>query len=503
MTKTDVSILIVEDSLTLSELYSSYLGANAYKSNAVDNGQSALNLLQRNTYDIVLLDLQLPDMNGIDILKSIHAQQIPTSVIIITSHGSVESAVETMNYGAVDYLEKPFNAHRLITTIQNALKNNLLIKQLEALKENYERSKFVGFIGQSTPMQRVYNIIESAAPSKATVFVTGESGTGKEVCAEAIHKLSQRKDKAFIALNCGAIPKDLMESEIFGHTKGAFTGAVTNRQGAAERSHQGTLFLDEICEMDMDLQVKLLRFIQTGTYQKVGSSDVQKVDVRFVCATNKNPLKEVEAGRFREDLYYRLHVIPIHLPPLRDREADIVMLAKYFLTLYAKEENKAFNNFTPKTEVVLNSYQWPGNIRQLQNVIRNIIVLNDSDTVDADMLPPPLNDLIHNIEVRNIPQLASPLVTAQSDASRKLVISNVAHNMPDSRQTITNETRINNESAINRPESKNRIIPLWIEEKEIIERAIALCDGNIPQAAAQLEVSPSTIYRKKQQWEST
>ncbi|MBJ7538264.1 sigma-54-dependent transcriptional regulator [Marinomonas transparens] len=495
MKDTDASILIIEDSPTLSKLYKSYLEDQSYQLALVDTGQDALNSISQHTYDIVLLDLQLPDMNGIDILKSIHQRKLPCSVIIITSHGSVESVVETMSYGALDYLEKPFNANRLLTTVQNALKNTQLEKQLQTLKDNFERNKFVGFVGQSTPMQRVYNIIESAAPSKATVFVTGESGTGKEVCAEAIHKLSPRKGQPLVALNCGAIPKDLMESEIFGHIKGAFTGAVAPRQGAAERANKGTLFLDEICEMDMDLQVKLLRFIQTGTYQKVGSSEMQKVDVRFVCATNRDPLKEVEAGRFREDLYYRLHVIPIPLPPLREREADIIMLARHFLKLYAKEEEKPFSQFTPKTEVVLNSFHWPGNIRQLQNVIRNIIVLNDGDTVDTEMLPPPLNDLTQNIQVRT--RSAAPI--RQEEAISDNPISHDETNYEIA--STMNDASTSLDSAF-KPQTHDAIQPLWMVEKNVIERAIALCDGNIPQAAAQLEVSPSTIYRKKQQWDS-
>ncbi len=513
MSTSTVSILIIEDSPTLSALYESYLESQPYKITIEDHGQSALERLSQQTYDIVLLDLQLPDMDGIDILKHIHTNHIPCSVIIITSHGSVESAVSTMNYGAVDYLEKPFNASRLSTTVQNALKNTQLEKQLQALKDNYERSKFVGFIGQSISMQRVYNIIESAAPSKATAFVTGESGTGKEVCAEAIHKLSPRKDKAFVALNCGAIPKDLMESEIFGHIKGAFTGAISPRQGAAERANNGTLFLDEICEMDMELQVKLLRFIQTGTFQKVGSSETIKVDVRFVCATNRDPFKEVEAGRFREDLYYRLHVIPIHLPPLREREADISLLARYFLKAYSKEEGKAFAKFTEKAEVILNSYQWPGNIRQLQNVIRNIIVLNDGETVDTNMLPPPLNDLIQNIAertpvftppVNSSVHLEGSLVSKDTHSRKTYSADAPTQRTPDSTQFRGTTESIQDNHEFKQAENlaTTRIRPLWIAEKDIIEKAIALCDGNIPQAAAQLEVSPSTIYRKKQQWDS-
>jgi len=313
----------------------------------------------------------------------------------------------------------------------------------------------------------VYRIIDAASPSKATVFITGESGTGKEVCAEAIHASGPRAAKAFVAINCGAIPNDLMESEIFGHTKGAFTGASSDRKGAASMADNGTLFLDEIGEMDYDLQTKLLRFIQTGTFQKVGSSKTESVDIRFICATNKDPLAEVAAGKFREDLYYRLHVIPVHLPPLRDRDQDILELANHFLKKFSAEEKKDFQNFSPEVEVILASYQWPGNVRQLQNVIRNIVVLHNHQEVTKEQLPPPIDTALSDIEV----------------ASRTQEIKRLAKPGED-RHSVT-------------------IKPLADIERETIERAIELCDGNVPQAAALLEVSPSTIYRKKQGWEST
>jgi DNA-binding NtrC family response regulator len=312
-------------------------------------------------------------------------------------------------------------------------------------------------------MQAVYRIIESAAPSKATVFITGESGTGKEVCAEAIHQCSPRREQPFIALNCAAIPHDLMESEIFGHVKGSFTGAQGDRKGAASLADGGTLFLDEICEMDLDLQSKLLRFIQTGTLQRVGSGKLETVDVRFICATNRDPLLEVKAGRFREDLYYRLHVIPLYLPPLRERGEDILLLARSLLQNYAKEENKRFRDFDAAAARVLLDYPWPGNVRELQNVVRNIVVLNDKELVSPDILPPPLNGV------------------------RALAVATTAAQQPAATATTP---------AVGGP-----IRPLWLVEKEVIEQAIASCDGNIPKAAALLEISPSTIYRKKQGWE--
>ncbi len=309
-------------------------------------------------------------------------------------------------------------------------------------------------------MQAVYRTIDSAASSKASIFITGESGTGKEVCAEAIHAASKRGDKPFIAINCAAIPKDLIESELFGHVKGAFTGAAVDRQGAAELADGGTLFLDELCEMDLELQTKLLRFIQTGTFQKVGSSRMKKVDVRFVCATNRDPWKEVQEGRFREDLYYRLYVIPLHLPPLRDREEDVIEIAYSLLGFMSHEEGKSFVRFSQDVIERFIHYEWPGNVRQLQNVLRNVVVLNHGKEITLDMLPPPLNE---------------PLVVVKPTVSSVAVSSF----------------------------GPQDIVPLWQTERRTIEQAIEACDGNIPQAAKYLDVSPSTIYRKIQAWNAS
>ena len=330
MNKVAANVLLVEDSMSLATVYMQYLTKQPCNITHVMSGQEALDLIDKQTPNAVLLDLELPDMNGREILAHIQEQAIPTAVIIITSHGSVDIAVEVMRAGAVDFIEKPCTAERINVTLENALRR----QNLEEFVELHRRDHYHGFVGASLPMQTVYHIIDSAATSKATVFITGESGTGKEVCAQAVHDASPRHDKPFVALNCAAIPRDLMESEIFGHARGAFTGAVSAREGAAAKAHGGSLFLDEICEMDMDLQSKLLRFIQTSTFQKVGSNTLQSVDIRFVCATNRDPMEEVRAGRFREDLYYRLHVIPIDLPPLRQREDDVILIAYHLLETF-------------------------------------------------------------------------------------------------------------------------------------------------------------------------
>ncbi|WP_448192197.1 sigma-54-dependent transcriptional regulator [Azospirillum sp. sgz301742] len=451
------TVLLVEDTPSLARVYAEYLKKEAYTVVPVETGAAALDAVADGAPRIVLLDLQLPDMHGMEVLRRIEAQGLPCAVVVITAHGSVNVAVEAMRHGAYDFLVKPFTAERLVITVRNAVERLRLAQLVDTYQKDLARTRYHGFIGSSLTMQAVYRIIDSAAASRATVFITGESGTGKEVCAEAIHRQSPRGDKPFVAINCGAIPKDLLESEIFGHMKGSFTGAVADREGAAARASGGTLFLDEICELEPNLQTKLLRFIQTGTYMPVGGTRLEKVDLRIVCATNRDPLREVEEGRFREDLYYRLHVIPVHLPALREREDDVIEVARHYLTEYAREEGKGFQRFSPDTEQVLRLYHWPGNVRQLQNVVRNIVVLHDGEVVSPAMLPPPLTP-------QTAAGPAAPIVAMLS--------------------------------------GPKAIRPLWQVEKDAIEDAIAACDGNIPRAAALLDISASTIYRKRLTWQA-
>ncbi len=450
-------------------MYKQYLSNENIDLFHVETGEEAKESITQNTPEIILLDLKLSGISGENVLRWLREQELPVAVIVITAHGSVDIAVDMMRLGANDFLQKPFDANRLITTLHNVIENTRLKFLVDDLANTFDRDHYHGFIGASLPMQTVYRIIDSAAPSKATVFITGESGTGKEVCAEAIHKQSLCKNGPFIPLNCGAIPKDLMESEIFGHVKGAFTGASSERKGAASLAHGGTLFLDEIGEMDLELQTKLLRFIQSGTIKKVGGSKEETVDVRFICATNRDPLEEVNAGRFREDLYYRLNVVPLQLTPLRERGDDIILLAKHFLSMYAKEDNKAFKRFSSEVELSLRRYPWPGNIRQLQNVIRNVVVLHNDLTVELKHLPPPLDGVL-----------------AEEDIIR-----------------VTPSIKVEQKNNLYQHATGTIIKPLAEVEREAIETAINTCSGNIPQAAAMLGVSPSTIYRKKQNWDAS
>lgn len=482
-------ILLVEDAESLALMYKTALGNLGYAVSSFGTAHEALEYVETNKTDLVLLDLKLPDMDGLDAINLLRQRRCMAPVIIITGHGSINIAVEAMRKGARDFLIKPFSVERLQNAVESELNKDPMEsmppelagvmteeaeEQIESdmtsmtgpsspvVTDAVERKDFGGFIGTSQIMQKVYEQIEAAARSQATVFITGDSGTGKEVCAEAIHKHGPRANKPFIPINCAAIPRDLMESELFGHVKGAFTGAISDREGAAKLANGGTLFLDEIAEMNPDMQTKLLRFLQNFTFQPVGGSRLETTDVRIICATNRNPLEEIEASRFREDLFYRLHVLPLYMPPLRERGDDIIDIAITLLKRYVQEEGKRFTGFTIDAEDILRAYHWPGNIRQLQNVVRNVIVMHDGELVTAKMLPP---ELLHrHMTGRN-----------GGGATQS---SSVIH-FPQSSDTA---------SAIK---------PLADVEREAIENAINHFNGNIPKAAAALGVSPSTIYRKK------
>ncbi|EJU9867265.1 sigma-54-dependent Fis family transcriptional regulator [Vibrio vulnificus] len=489
-------VLLVEDSTSLAILYKQYVKDEAYDIFHVETGRDAIQFIERNTPQLVILDLKLPDMSGEDVLDWINQNDVPTAVIIATAHGSVDIAVSLMNKGAEDFLEKPIKADRLKTSIAVHLKRAKLEHLVENIQSRFDRPRYHGFIGACLPMQAVYKTIDSVAPTTASVFINGESGTGKEVCAEAIHKQSLRKDQPFIAINCGAIPRDLMESEIFGHLKGAFTGATTDRKGAAMLANGGTLFLDELCEMELEMQKKLLRFLQTGTFTPLGGSKEIKVDVRIICATNRDPLKEVEEGRFREDLYYRVHVVPIEMPPLRERGNDIVELANHFLIAYAKEDGKKFNSISKEAQSILKKYNWPGNVRQLQNIIRNIVVLNDDNQLNMEHLPAQLTTKPQTVKepakLSTPPQPVQAVIQEMRNGHEAL-----------SHHSLETQTSKANPLAHNAfHHSDGSIRPMWQIEREAIQNAIAFCDGNVISAAVMLELSPSTVYRKKQAWEA-
>ena len=455
-------LLIVEDTPSLARTYQAHLRHEFSEITIADTGAKAIDAVDATTPDCILLDLKLPDADGLDLLDRWTNAALNTPIIVITANGSMSVAVDAMRRGAVDFVVKPTTKDRLRVTTQNAVENFQLKKVVENYEAEIDRSDFCGIIGKSLVMQGVFKSIEAAAPSKASVFVTGETGTGKELIARAVHDLSPRRKAKYVAINCGAIPRDLIESEIFGHVKGAFTGATSDRAGAAELAEGGTLFLDELGEMPIELQPKLLRFLQLGEYQRVGDSRVRNSNIRIVTATNRDALEAVRQGKLREDLYYRLHVIPVPLPPLRDRGADILLLAESFLARYASEEGKSFDGFSRDAEEWMVSHNWPGNVRELENLIRQVVVLNSGGAIDRSMLP---------------------------------VTQSYAPSLP---QTTTEAT--GHEPLA--PETDHGVEPLWMTEKRAIERAIALCRGNIVAAARQLHINPSTIYRKKASWDS-
>ncbi|MCB1475605.1 MAG: sigma-54-dependent Fis family transcriptional regulator [Rhodobiaceae bacterium] len=405
--------------------------------------------------DIAIIDLSF-DSNPARMIAEA-AERFPV-VLALSDGGSVRQAVNAVRHGAADFLIKPLSVTHLADRIGAAAEtfDRPTPVIMASGKATAVTDDFEGFIGNSRQMAAVYDQIRRVAPARGPVFITGESGTGKEVCANAIHARSNRSNGPLIAINCAAIPRDLMESELFGHVRGAFTGAHEDRPGAAELADGGTLFLDEICEMDLALQTKLLRFVQSGTLRRVGDNRERKVNVRIVAATNRDPLREIQKGNFREDLYYRLHVLPIHLPPLRLRETDIMPLATAFLLRYSAEEGRDFYGFDFDAEALLMQAPWPGNVRQLENTIQRIVVMNEGTTVNAAMMP--ANLMRGEANLLSMPEDEIEQVKAEA------------------------------------------VEPLWRQEKRIIEQAITRFGGNIAKAAAALEVSPSTIYRKRMGW---
>ncbi len=460
-------ILIVEDSIALGETYRAILQTDAYRVGLAARVNDAFAEIENDCPHVLLVDVNLPDGNGLDIMRQVKQRDLPVVVVMMTAQGSVQLAIDAMREGAFDFLLKPFSPDRLRVTMRNAVERRAMAREIDEIRESFGRNSFAQFIGSSLAMQTTYRIIQAAASSSATVFVTGESGTGKELCADALHRLSKRAQGPFVAINCAAIPKDMLESELFGHAKGAFTGALTDRKGAVLSAHGGTLFLDEICEMDLALQTKLLRFLQSMTVQRLGEDLVRPVDVRIVCATNKDPRAEVSAGRLREDLFYRLHVIPVDMPPLRDRGDDVLMIARTFLARFSDEESKTFSGFSAEAEAALVRYGWPGNVRQLQNVIRNIVVLSQGPVVELADLPADI-----------LPQAGDRL-------GRPAAMS-----VPKGAAAISPAARSQN------------LVPLDDAIRQHIEAAIALCDGSIPRAAAILQVAPSTIYRRIEAWQA-
>jgi DNA-binding NtrC family response regulator len=463
-------LLLIEDTPSLQMVYRSVLQTAGYEVRAASTAEEGLRLFHECGATIILLDLMLPDRDGISLMQEMLGLRPAASVIVITANASINKAVEAMRAGAHDFLVKPFDEARFLGAVGNASGSKSPVRSIQppiapratpaAEAPAYEEA----FIGSSPAMQQVQEKIRSVAPSMATVFITGDSGTGKELCALAIHAGSPRASGPFIALNCGAIPQDLLESEVFGHIKGSFTGAISDKPGAAAAADGGTLFLDEICEMAPALQTKLLRFLQTSTVQPVGATRPRKVNVRIVCATNRDPLEAVRRGDFREDLYYRLFVVPVHMPPLRDRQDDVIEIAQSALARFAIEEGRHFDGLTSEVQDLFRRLPWPGNVRQLLNVIRNIVVLNPGGWVDLSMLPAGLDDRLTK------PEAVPP---------------------PTGTAAVTPDP-VGLDGLIGRSFAEI--------ERTVIEETIRRNGGSVSKASRVLELSPSTLYRKLEQW---
>ena len=442
------TILLVEDDTSLRRIMQLRLEGGPYAVTCVSSAEEALLALERQPFQLVVSDLMMPGLSGLDLLRRVKADHPETPVILLTAYGSVESAVEAMKCGALDYLTKPVEQTDLLMTVARALETQQLREEVKTLRSSVSaKYGFENIIGRSPNLLYVLDVAGRAAQSDATVLINGETGTGKELLAKAIHFNSPRRERPFVAINCGAIPRELLESELFGHVKGSFTGAIAHKKGRVETADGGTLFLDEIGEMPPELQVKLLRVIQEREIEKLGSTEPMRVDVRVVAATHRNLAVMIEDGTFREDLYYRLAVIPVELPPLRERACDIPDLVNFFFDRARKRGNRPGLVMPPELMLYFVGYRWPGNIRELENIMERITVLARGNEISVADLPPQI---------------------AAAGAS------------PSAMQLDLPSTGISLESV----------------EKELILKALEKCDWNQTHAAKYLDISRKTlIYR--------
>lgn len=380
-------ILVADDDLSMRELLEYMLSSQGYEVTCAKSGTEAISMLEKNNYDLLLCDIRLGDITGLDVLRASKAKYPDTVVIMISAYSSAETAVEAMNHGAYDYVPKPFNAEELETTIAKAIELKTLEQEKKTLdNELKKRLHFGKIVGNSPKMMQIYSMIRQLAETRTNVLVTGESGTGKELIARAIHEQSERHDKPFVAINCGGIPETLLESELFGYKKGAFTGATHDKKGLFETGDKGTVFLDEIGEISLPTQVKLLRAVQEKSIKPVGGNENIDIDIRIISATNKRLEEEVIEGRFREDLFYRLNVIEIKVPPLRERKSDLKILAQHFLEKYSKDAGKKVTKISSYAIDLMNKYDFPGNIRELENLIERSVALTNTNIILPDSL---------------------------------------------------------------------------------------------------------------------
>jgi two-component system response regulator HydG len=443
-------ILVVEDNLSLGTMLAMELKRRGHEVETANSGLDAVKKLAASEFDAIVTDLKLGDIDGLEVLKRAKARDPRIEVLVMTGHGSIDTAVAAMKAGAFDYLTKPVEPEELVLVLGKALERRRLIHEVERLREEVRgKYSFDGIVYSGPQMNKVLELVSKVAATEATVLILGESGTGKELIARALHEKSSRRNGAFVAINCGALPEGLLESELFGHVRGSFTGADRNKRGLFEEASGGTLFLDEISETTPALQVKLLRALQEGEVRRVGDNHPVKVSGRVVAATNKDLVKLVAEGKFREDLYYRLKVFPIDLPPLRDRNEDILPLAEHFLRKAKKKLGGKASKFSPEAAEALRRYRWPGNVRELEHVVERVMIMASGAAVAAGDLPPEMLP-------GGVPAAASP-------------------------KTRGTETL---ESA----------------EKRHVKQVLESCGGNQAEAAKRLGVARNTLWRKLKAW---
>jgi two-component system response regulator AtoC len=418
-------ILLVDDEPGSRESLSLLLGHEGYLVDTASDGEKAIRLFSKNKYDAIITDLFLPGASGIDILKHVKEHPLPCSVILITGNATAETAVEAMKEGAFDYIIKPVNFEKLKVLVEKAVEKTRLVAENIYLRQQLRgKYKFDNIIGNSPAIQPVFSRMEKILHTDSTVLILGESGTGKELVARAIHFNGSRKEKPFIAINCGAIPAELLESELFGHVRGSFTGAVADKPGKFELANHGTIFLDEIGTMPLHLQMKLLRVLQEQEVERVGSIRKTKLDVRVISATNSDLDERVRRAEFREDLFYRLNVIPIHLPPLRERHEDIALLARHFLRKICADMRHPICELTPDALIAMESYKWPGNVREMENVIERVVALTDGNVIDRQDLPPQIAGTLNEsglLPALHIPEEGLDLTETMAHLERHLI----------------------------------------------------------------------------------
>jgi len=451
-------ILIVDDEENFRHMLSVILKKEDYDVETAPNGEEGLKKLALSQFDQILCDIRMPHMDGMEFLKEAQKMGIEATIIMMSAYGTIDTAIEAMKLGAYDYISKPFKPDEIILTLKKAEERERLRKENERLRKEVQKEySFKNIISKNEKMLNLFEVIKKVAPYKSTILITGESGTGKELIARALHYNSDRSERPFMPVNCGAIPENLLESELFGHAKGAFTDAIRTKKGLFEEADGGTLFLDEIGELPPQLQVKLLRVLQDGEIRRVGESKSIQIDVRIVAATVKDLVKEVSEGRFREDLFYRLNVLPMHLPPLRERKEDIPMLVHHFIHKYSQSMNKQVVGISPKGLEVLMNYKWYGNVRELENTIERAIVLTDGKNIELENLP---------IEIQNFQDQIQLAALAEENYSIKKASKFLEMNLI---KKALKKTKGNHTHAARLLEISHRALLYKIKEYGVVE----------------------------------